>query len=86
MIFGKKPSNRLLASLMRQANFRAFVHLWMTANIRCGSSPKPGIDRNHRRPPKMALNQAALSPMNELAVNLTAKRVDYGYLKVLIVS
>jgi hypothetical protein len=24
--------------------------------------------------------------MNELAMNLTAKRVDYGYLKVLIIS
>jgi hypothetical protein len=34
----------------------------------------------------MALNQEALSPMNELAVNLTAKRVDYGYFKVPIVS
>jgi hypothetical protein len=27
-----------------------------------------------------------LSPMNELPMNLTAERVDYGYLKVLIVS
>jgi hypothetical protein len=27
-----------------------------------------------------------LSPMNEFAMNLAADRVDYGYLKVLIVS
>jgi hypothetical protein len=29
---------------------------------------------------------AALLPMNELAVNLSAKRVDHGYLQFLVVS